>query len=53
MVDAGYALNSSLTFTIVLNVGAIVGTLVLGRLADAWGVKRGPHPDVRHLPPSR
>lgn len=40
MVDAGYALNSSLTFTIVLNVGAIVGTLVLGRLADAWGVKR-------------
>jgi AAHS family benzoate transporter-like MFS transporter len=40
MVDAGYALNSSLTFTIVLNVGAIIGTLVLGRLADAWGVKR-------------
>jgi len=40
MVEAGYALNSSLTFTIVLNVGGIVGTLVLGRLADAWGVKR-------------
>ena len=40
MVDAGYALNSGLTFTIALNVGGIVGTLVLGRLADAWGVKR-------------
>ncbi|GGG50671.1 MFS transporter [Kocuria dechangensis] len=40
MVKAGYALGSSLTFMIVLNVGAIVGTLVLGRLADRWGVKR-------------
>jgi MFS transporter, AAHS family, benzoate transport protein len=40
MVEAGYAMGSSLTFMIVLNVGAIVGTLVLGRLADKWGVKR-------------
>ncbi|KAD3633014.1 MFS transporter [Arthrobacter yangruifuii] len=40
MVEAGYALNSSLTFMIVLNVGAIIGTLVLGRLSDMWGVKR-------------
>lgn len=40
MVDAGYALNSSLTFTIALNLGGIAGTLILGRLADAWGVKR-------------
>ena len=40
MVEAGYALNSSLTFMIVLNLGAIVGTLVLGKLADSWGVKR-------------
>lgn len=40
MVEAGYALGSSLTFMVVLNVGAIVGTLVLGRLADKWGVKR-------------
>lgn len=40
MVTAGYALNSSLTFMIVLNVGAIAGTLVLGRLADRWGTKR-------------
>jgi len=40
MVEAGYALGSSLTFMIVLNVGAIVGTLVLGKLSDTWGVKR-------------
>lgn len=40
MVTAGYALNSSLTFMIVLNVGAIAGTLVLGRLADTWGAKK-------------
>ncbi len=40
MVEAGYALNSSLTFTIVLNLGGIVGTLLLGRLADSWGVKK-------------
>lgn len=40
MVTAGYALNSSLTFMIVLNAGAIAGTLVLGKLADKWGVKK-------------
>ena len=40
MITAGYALDSSLTFMIVLNVGAIVGTLVLGKLADKWGVKK-------------
>lgn len=40
MVEAGYALNSSLTFMVVLNVGGIIGTLVLGKLADMWGVKR-------------
>ncbi|WP_208094699.1 MFS transporter [Brevibacterium limosum] len=40
MMTAGYALDSSLTFMIVLNVGAIVGTLSLGRLADRIGTKR-------------
>lgn len=40
MVTAGYALNSSLTFMIVLNVGAIAGTLILGKLSDKWGVKK-------------
>jgi AAHS family benzoate transporter-like MFS transporter len=40
MFSAGYALGSSLTFMIVLNVGAIVGTLILGGLADKFGVKK-------------
>ncbi|WP_345751098.1 MFS transporter [Microbacterium rhizophilus] len=40
MVTAGYALGAGLTFMITYNVGAIVGTLVMGRVADAWGVKR-------------
>lgn len=40
MVQAGYALGSSLNFQVALNVGAIVGTLVLGGLANRWGIKR-------------
>ncbi|OLO27903.1 MFS transporter [Alkalihalophilus pseudofirmus] len=40
MFEAGYALNSSLTFLIVLNFGAIVGTLIVGRLSDKWGAKK-------------
>jgi AAHS family benzoate transporter-like MFS transporter len=40
MIEAGYALDSSLTFLIVLNFGAIVGTLIVGRLADKWGPRK-------------
>lgn len=40
MLKAGYALSSSLSFMIVLNIGAIVGTLILGGLADKFGVKK-------------
>jgi MFS transporter, AAHS family, benzoate transport protein len=40
MFSAGYPLGSSLSFMIVLNIGAIVGTLVLGGLADKYGVKK-------------
>ncbi|MCM3726490.1 aromatic acid/H+ symport family MFS transporter [Neobacillus cucumis] len=40
MFSAGYALGSSLSFMIVLNIGAIVGTLILGGLADKFGVKK-------------
>jgi AAHS family benzoate transporter-like MFS transporter len=40
MVESGYALDSSLTFSIVMNVGAIIGTMVLGKAADSWGVKK-------------
>ncbi len=40
MFSAGYALTSSLSFMIVLNIGAIIGTLILGSLADKYGVRK-------------
>lgn len=40
MVKAGYGLNSSLSFLIILHAGTIVGTLVIGKLADKYGSKR-------------
>lgn len=35
----GYSLGSSITFLVTLNVGAIIGTLIFGVLADKWGAK--------------
>ncbi|MCS5478829.1 aromatic acid/H+ symport family MFS transporter [Corynebacterium sp. YIM 101645] len=40
MVNAGYALTAGLTFMATMNIGAIIGTLTLGRLADKLGVKK-------------
>ncbi|MDN5610020.1 MAG: MFS transporter, partial [Staphylococcus equorum] len=40
MMRAGYELNSSLMFLIVLQVGAIVGTLIIGKLCDKFGSKK-------------
>lgn len=40
MFSAGYALRSSLSFMLVLNIGAIIGTLILGNLADKFGAKK-------------
>lgn len=40
MVKSGYDLGSSLNFPIFQNIGAIIGTLFLGRLADTMGVKK-------------
>jgi MFS transporter, AAHS family, benzoate transport protein len=40
MFSAGYPLGSSLSFMVVLNIGAIIGTLILGGLADKFGVKK-------------
>lgn len=37
MTNAGYSLGSSLSVLITLNVGAIIGGLVSGVLADKWG----------------
>ncbi|KKK39955.1 major facilitator transporter [Mesobacillus campisalis] len=40
MIEAGYSLGSSLVFVAFLNVGAIIGTIVFGRLTDKWGFKK-------------
>lgn len=39
MMENGFDMTSGLKFLIVLHTGAIIGTLVLGRLADKWGIK--------------
>ncbi|MFE9323427.1 MFS transporter [Nocardia sp. NPDC052278] len=39
MRDAGYNMSTSLTLLLVLNVGAIVGLLIAGPLADRRGTK--------------
>lgn len=40
MKNSGYSLGSALSFLLVLNVGAIAGALLAGRLADRFGAKR-------------
>ncbi len=40
MIEAGYGLNSSLGFLIALQGGAIIGTLIIGRLCDQYGSKK-------------
>ena len=40
MNEAGYPLGSSLTFLLALNIGATVGSVLMGWLADSWGAKR-------------
>ena len=40
MIEAGYGLNSSLSFLIALQGGAIIGTLIIGRLCDKYGSKK-------------
>lgn len=40
MMEAGYALNSSLGFLIALQGGAIIGTLIIARLCDKYGSKK-------------
>jgi len=39
MAEAGYAMSNSLVMLFVMNVGAIIGLLVGGRIGDARGVK--------------
>jgi AAHS family benzoate transporter-like MFS transporter len=40
MVNAGYPLGSSLVFLLVLNFGAIVGSVFGGWLSDRWDAKK-------------
>ncbi|MFC0252864.1 MFS transporter [Massilia consociata] len=40
MASAGYSLGSALTFTLVLNFGAVVGAIGGGWLADRFQIKR-------------
>lgn len=39
MSNGGYPLGSSIVFLIVMNCGALCGTLISGVLADRWGAK--------------
>ena len=38
MTEAGFPLGSSLSFLLTLNVGATVGSILMGWVADQWGV---------------
>jgi MFS transporter, AAHS family, benzoate transport protein len=40
MTEAGFPLGSSLSFLLALNVGATAGAILMGWLADRWGVGR-------------
>lgn len=40
MIEAGYGLNSSLTFLIALQGGAVIGILSLSQLCEKYGSKR-------------
>lgn len=39
MTRAGYGLNSSLLFLLVLNLGAVLGSLLIAAATDRWGDK--------------
>ncbi|MBR7503005.1 MFS transporter, partial [Mycobacterium tuberculosis] len=40
MADAGYEVSDSLVMLLVLNLGAVVGLVIAGWLADRHGTKR-------------
>ncbi|MED0982199.1 aromatic acid/H+ symport family MFS transporter [Bacillus paramycoides] len=40
MMQSGYDLKSSLTFTAVMQIGAIVGTIIFGPIVDKLGFKK-------------
>ena len=40
MIEAGYGFNSSLTFLIALQGGAVIGILALSNLCEKYGSKK-------------
>ncbi|HLR51798.1 MAG TPA: aromatic acid/H+ symport family MFS transporter [Candidatus Avamphibacillus sp.] len=40
MTEAGFPLGSSLSFLLALNAGATIGAILMGWVADRWGVGR-------------
>ena len=46
MIQAGYGFNSSLTFLIALQGGAVIGILALSQLCEKFGSKKGSDPNV-------
>jgi len=36
MIKAGYGITSGLSFALILNVGCVLGTILLSRIADKW-----------------
>lgn len=38
MTEAGFPLGSSLSFLLTLNIGATVGSILMGWIADQWGI---------------
>ncbi len=38
MTEAGFPLGSSLSFLLALNLGATIGAILMGWVADRWGV---------------
>ncbi len=41
MTEAGYSVGSALSFLVIFNVGAVIGNLVVGKVADIIGTKQG------------
>lgn len=39
MANAGYSLGSALTFALVLNIGALIGSVSVGRLGDRFSIR--------------
>lgn len=45
----GYSLGSSISFLVTLNIGAILGTLIFGMIADKFGTKKLWYGDIYFL----